>query len=210
MKRCLRCNNTDFIIESEHTYHDIYQCVVCNYLTPIRIEECCKKSFLYVAIDDKNPERRRLHRQCLTCGGCVDRNRPLSFKKYSNEIRYEFSHNNYQKWIEERNFETTNLWECVKERNYDTSKYAKYNNYIQSKDWKAKRTEALNRDNNLCRVCGNKAEEVHHITYENLFNEKLEDLLSVCQKCHIEIHQKIDKEYLEELRKKVIENKGIS
>ena len=127
MKRCLRCNNTDLIIESEHTYHDIYQCVVCNYLTPIRIEECCKKSFLYVAIDDKNPERRRLHRQCLTCGGCVDRNRPLSFKKYSNEIRYEFSHNNYQKWIEERNFETTNLWECVKERNYDTSKYAKYN-----------------------------------------------------------------------------------
>ena len=94
MKRCLRCNNTDFIIESEHTYHDIYQCVVCNFLTPIRIEECCKKSFLYVAIDDKNPERRRLHRQCLTCGGCVDRNRPLSFKKYSNEIRYEFSHNN--------------------------------------------------------------------------------------------------------------------
>lgn len=204
MNRCQRCNNDNLIIESEYKFHDIYKCSICNYLTPIRLEDCCKHPFLNVTIDDKNQERRRLHRQCLTCGGCVDRNRPLSFKKYFSEIRYEFSHYNYEKWNEERSNETTYLWECVKESNYDTSRFAKYTNYINSESWKIKRKEALIRDNNLCQVCKkNTAEEVHHITYENLFNENLEDLLSVCKICHIEIHKQKDKEALDEIRRKI-------
>ena len=209
MQKCLRCNNLNLIIDSEHKFHNIYKCLICNYLTPFRIDECCKNSYLYVAIDNENSQRLRLHRQCLYCGGCVDRSRPLSFKLFGSEIRYDFNHNKYHKWIEERNIENTILWENVKESNYDTSKYAKYTNYIHSESWKMKRNEALNRDKNLCQVCGNKAEEVHHKTYENLFNEKLEELLSVCQKCHKEIHVKIDKERLDELRNRIKKNKGI-
>ncbi len=211
MKRCLRCNSSNSVIETEHTFHDIYKCLVCNYLTPTRIEDCCKSPYQIVSIDDNNRERRRLHRQCIKCGGCVDRTRPLSFKKYAVEIESEFSHYNYEKWKTEQNNETKMLWECVKERNYDTSKYAKYSNYIQSKDWKIKRNEALTRDNNLCQVCKKKpAEEVHHITYENLFCEKLEDLLSVCKLCHNEIHEKLNREELEAIRNKINDKKGIS
>ena len=202
MKKCLRCKNDNSIIDSEHKFHNIYRCLICNYLTPVRIEDCCKSPFLNITIDDKNQERKRLHRQYLNCGGCVDRTKPLSFKKYSSQIRFEFSHHNYEKWAFERNNENTYLWESVKELNFDTSKYAKYVNYIQSEDWKLKRNEALIRDNNLCQVCQiNTAEEVHHITYDNLFNEKLEDLLSVCRICHKEIHIQKDKEELIEIRK---------
>lgn len=203
MKRCLRCNNDSSVIDSEQKFHNIYKCLVCNYLTPIRIEDCCKNPFLNITIDDKNQERRRLHRQCLNCGGCVDRTRPLAFKKHSSEIRFEFSHYNYEKWVEECNNERTYLWEFVKDLNYDTSRFAKYNNYLQSEEWKLKRNEALIRDNNLCQVCKiNSAEEVHHITYINLLNENLEDLLSVCKICHTEIHIQKEKEKLIELRKK--------
>ncbi|MBC7522975.1 MAG: HNH endonuclease [Flavobacterium sp.] len=101
------------------------------------------------------------------------------------------------------------MWECVKERNFDTSKFAKYTNYIQSKEWKIKRNQALIRDNNLCQRCKVKpAEEVHHLTYENLFCEKLEDLLSLCKVCHIETHEQLDNEKTLEIRNKINENKA--
>lgn len=208
MKRCSRCNSDNSVIDTKHNFHDIYKCLVCNYLTPVRIDDCCKSPYPIVTIDDINRDRRRLHRQCINCGGCVDRTRPLSFKKHSVEIESEFSHYNYEKWKTEQNIENKMLWECVKERNFDTSKFAKYTNYIQSTEWKIKRNLALIRDNNLCQRCKVKsAEEVHHLTYENLFCEKLEDLLSLCKVCHIEIHEKLDKEKTLEIRNKINENK---
>lgn len=204
MKKCTRCNNSNLNVHFKHRFNDIYKCLVCEYLMPIAIEDCCKSPFLNVTIDNKNQERLRLHRQCLNCGGCVDRTKPLSFKKYSQEIRFEFSYYNYENWIEEKNAEFANLWESVKELNRDTSKFTKYSNYIQSEDWKLKRSEVLLRDNNLCQVCKkDAAEEVHHITYDNLFNEKLEDLLSVCKICHKEIHSQLKKEELEEIVRKI-------
>lgn len=190
MRNCLRCNNNSFIIDSKHKFHDIYKCLICDYLTPIMISDCCKNPFLNITIDNKN-HNIRLHRQCLNCGGCIDRTKPLSYKKYSEEIRLEFSHYNYDNWHEERKNENRNLWESVNERNSETSKFAKYSNYIQSNEWKIIRKKVLIRDNNLCQVCKkNSAEEVHHLTYDNLFREELEDLLSVCKTCHKEIHKK--------------------
>lgn len=162
---------------------------------PFGIEDCCRSPFLNVTIDNKNQERIRLHRQCLNCGGCTDRTKPLAFKKYSLEIRLEFSYSNYEKWLNETRDEFRNLWESVKECNNDTSKFTRYSNYIQSEDWKLKRKQVLIRDNNLCQICKKvAAEEVHHLTYDNLFNEKLEDLLSVCKICHKELHIKLSKE----------------
>lgn len=202
MKSCQRCNN-NFAIESKHTYHDVYKCIVCNYLLIVRIEECCSNSFLCVTVDDKNPDRRRLHRQCLTCGGCMDRSQPLSFKFFFKDVRYEFSHTKYQKWLEEVNNERSILWDNIKLRNFESSKYEKYKSYLKSNTWIKKRSEVLIRDNYLCRVCGYIAHEVHHISYENLFNENLEDLLSVCKKCHEEIHVLLNKKYIEELKGKL-------
>lgn len=207
MKRCLRCNSEHHSHHSQSDFHNIYKCLNCNYLTPTIIEECCRNPFLNVTIDDKNQERKRLHRQCLNCGGCVDRNRPLSFKKYADEIRLEFSYLNYNNWLSNRGSQTTSLWESVKNENYESSRYLKYSNYLKSENWKLKRSEVLKRDKDLCQVCKeNKAFEVHHITYENLFKEKLEDLLSVCRNCHIEIHRQKDEEEKREILKKINEH----
>ena len=195
MEKCLRCKSENYVLQSEHEFHNIYKCIDCDYLTPTITEDCCRNPFLNVTIDNKNPDRPRLHRQCLNCGGCIDRKSPLASKKYSSEIRFEFSYFNYDKWLTERKSEVVNLWESVKRINFESSKYGKYSSYLGTEEWKLKRNEALKRDENLCQVCKiNEAVEVHHITYENFSNEKLEDLLSVCKDCHIEIHRKIDVE----------------
>ena len=31
--------------------------------------------------------------------------------------------------------------------------------------------------------------EIHHLTYENVYNEKLEDLATLCHDCHTMIHE---------------------
>lgn len=65
-----------------------------------------------------------------------------------------------------------------------------YKNYLKSKKWKVRRKQVLERDNYTCQECGNKAWQVHHLTYKRIFNERLNDLISLCEDCHKEIHNK--------------------
>jgi len=46
------------------------------------------------------------------------------------------------------------------------------------------------RDNHMCQYCGGEATEVHHLTYENIGNEPLEDLIAICRLCHKDQHLK--------------------
>lgn len=208
MEKCSRCGCKNIYIDSEVKYHIIFRCISCDYLMIRRFKECCQNPLLNVTIDDKNTERRRLHRQCSNCGGCVDRTRPLSFKNYSNEIRFEFSHLNYNKWLNDIDFEKKQIYKWISEANYNTSKYAKYRNYLISENWLVKRNQVLKRDKNICQVCNNLAEEVHHKTYKNLYNEPLDDLVSLCRNCHIEVHKNLDEKKRKEITNQ-IEEKGI-
>jgi 5-methylcytosine-specific restriction endonuclease McrA len=67
----------------------------------------------------------------------------------------------------------------------------KYHEYLRTEKWKGKREKVLKRDNNLCQACLiNKATEVHHKTYEKIFDEPLFDLVSLCHPCHSKLHDK--------------------
>jgi hypothetical protein len=70
-----------------------------------------------------------------------------------------------------------------------------YSGYLTSPEWKAKRDSCLRRDNYLCQGCL-KAEAAiaHHLTYENIFDELLFQLVSLCRACHDKIHAKGDVE----------------
>lgn len=63
-----------------------------------------------------------------------------------------------------------------------------YRSYLLSSAWREKRMVVLARDRGRC-VCGAVASDVHHKTYDRIFNEQLEDLLAVCRPCHDEIHE---------------------
>lgn len=68
--------------------------------------------------------------------------------------------------------------------------FDKYETYLKSRGWQKKKNRALKRDGHRCRVCNSKSKlQVHHRTYERLYEEHLDDLTVLCEKCHTLFHQ---------------------
>lgn len=73
----------------------------------------------------------------------------------------------------------------------DRSEYKiKYEQYLLSDQWKHKSLLCKERFNYRCAICNSKTGlHVHHRTYENVFDEKIEDLTLLCMDCHKLFHQ---------------------
>jgi 5-methylcytosine-specific restriction endonuclease McrA len=68
---------------------------------------------------------------------------------------------------------------------------AAYHWYLSTTFWRERREHALTRANYTCERCKERrATEVHHVTYLRVFNERPTDLMALCRKCHMEIHDK--------------------
>lgn len=66
-----------------------------------------------------------------------------------------------------------------------------YKEYLVSDAWREKRKQVLIRDKLRCQLCGNdKNLQVHHVTYDRIYNEELDDLITVCNNCHKTVHGK--------------------
>jgi len=62
---------------------------------------------------------------------------------------------------------------------------ADYRDYLRSTWWKNRRFQALNDVGRQCQLCNSEVDlQVHHLSYENLGNEKPKDLLISCEVCH--------------------------
>ena len=74
----------------------------------------------------------------------------------------------------------------------DMSEVVDYKTYITSLEWKnnSARRDVLYKDNYQCRMCKSSVGiEVHHITYKNLGNEHIGDLVTLCRDCHEYTHK---------------------
>lgn len=71
-------------------------------------------------------------------------------------------------------------WEC------DWLNYKeRYKTYMVSPHWRANRMRCVMEAKRECEACQNRNRlTVHHLTYENMFNEKPEDLICLCWLCH--------------------------
>ena len=70
-------------------------------------------------------------------------------------------------------------------------KFIDYRKYINSATWDRRRKRAIEDANNRCQLCGTADRvQVHHLSYDNLGNERQEDLLVVCRECHRLVHVK--------------------
>jgi hypothetical protein len=126
---------------------------------------------------------QNLRRQCFCCGELsMDLKKSLvenfdDVQEFNNDLRYlkdEF----YKQVI-------MGLHKIKNDEAWD-----KYNEYLNSEKWKLKRKKVLERDNYLCQAClTNRAEQIHHLTYNNIYDEPLYELLSVCKRCHMKIEQ---------------------
>ena len=189
MEACRRCQSKKLNVNRDNDYHDIFACQDCKYLYCKRIVDCCRKTYQIIAIDYLPSGQIRLYKQCLECGGS-DRTKPLNQKSYQNEIRTEFSLANFRNWHSAYLNEGRNIYDVIAVQNYSSSKYKKYQDYLKSDLWKKLRDKVLERDNYLCQSCRKQpAQEVHHLRYDNLYCEPLEDLQSLCQTCHRDIHE---------------------
>jgi len=68
-----------------------------------------------------------------------------------------------------------------------------YFTYIdKSPNWRLKRETRFNIDKGICQSCGKtiylNSFHCHHENYNSLFNEDMQDLISLCSSCHKEKH----------------------
>lgn len=175
-------------------------------------KKCCNnpdRQFAFREVDDKtNDKHIQLVTQCVSCGN-ADGNSISQKGKDLSEVKFidydlEFAQSTLrnlrffevEEEFREKCFEYNEarpelLDEGVKFENYDV--------YRKSRKWKDKTGKVLKRDNHTCKSCGEApAQAVHHITYDNIYDEPLFELVSVCNSCHFKIHKRNKYQYREE------------
>jgi len=98
---------------------------------------------------------------------------------------YEDPDQFYEDFADEK-LEGTTMKEWPALKKYHVSHRA----YILSEEWRELSLLTRKRDGYRCKQCGATSNlNVHHLHYNTLYHETLEDLVTVCQPCHKEIHQ---------------------
>lgn len=65
----------------------------------------------------------------------------------------------------------------------------RYYEYLQSPEWDFLRKAKLREADHRCQLCNaSKTLHVHHRTYDNVFHERLQDLIALCEDCHEKFH----------------------
>ena len=189
MKKCPKCDNKEIIVIKNFEFFDVLKCNDCKYWTYQPIENCCRNPIPKCKLRITDKGQKFIYEQCENCGGRV-KSSPLSFKKFGEKITGDYKTELLDIRFRKLEEEMEILTKEKHQYNITESRFAIYQNYIASDKWKEKRVLALERDNYLCQKCKIKsASDVHHLSYENLGNENLNELLSLCRECHLEIHR---------------------
>ncbi len=81
-----------------------------------------------------------------------------------------------------------------------------YQEYLQSEAWNHKRKVALMFWDNRCTLCFSPNRlQVHHRTYERLGQERITDLIVLCEKCH-KIHHFLPQPIYLEMPQSIMEH----
>lgn len=190
MSICTKCNSEEFEDIDYFKFCKVSKCKKCNHNRVDYLDTCCKNPDLIIRQFHSNNSITTLYHQCKNCAGC-DKTNKLSHKKYSKDIDSEFNYEGFENWKQERENEKNKIYNLIIiNSNYLNSNKYKYYKYLESIEWKIIRNDRMKIDNYLCHECLERsAEEVHHKTYDRLFKENLEDLISVCKPCHKKLHR---------------------
>ncbi|WP_109993337.1 HNH endonuclease [Salinisphaera sp. LB1] len=135
--------------------------------------------------------------QCVTCGEATSR-------AFSKQEAQEMNGGNeppafddalLRNWKERYNAETQQIIGRYKTRSaYERAEFFRwYDKYLKSSKWKEKREKVLLRAQGVCEGCRETAaSEVHHLTYRNVGDELLFQLVAVCNSCHKRLHDSED------------------
>lgn len=143
---------------------------------------CSSTNVHWVRYVMKN-KRIQLRVQCYDCGRLHLDNHKFSSVEDINKVPFmdeELRENFYDKVNQKRDLK--------KEMFENGDSY--YNEvYLKSDEWRRKRNHIISRDSGKCVICDKTNNlNVHHITYNHVYNEPSEHLLTVCRDCHENIH----------------------
>lgn len=75
----------------------------------------------------------------------------------------------------------------------DTGEICRAESYLNTKHWQQMRVKVYEHYQGVCQRCGDSIPfsmaNVHHRTYKRQGNEKLNDLILYCNRCHLIIHK---------------------
>ena len=64
-----------------------------------------------------------------------------------------------------------------------------YKNYLLSSEWLNLKIDIFAKRGRKCERCNRTHKlSIHHLTYDNIFNENPDDLIILCEKCHMKEH----------------------
>jgi len=76
-----------------------------------------------------------------------------------------------------------------------TENRRRYLCHLKSRYWRQIKKARKALDNHQCTQCSSTEDlTVHHITYERLGKEDINDLITLCKVCHVNIHKIMRKE----------------
>ena len=66
-----------------------------------------------------------------------------------------------------------------------------YQEYLVTDHWKKKKYAIKRQTRNECSTCKSRHNlDVHHLTYKNIGNESMKDLMLLCRTCHYDYHKR--------------------
>jgi 5-methylcytosine-specific restriction endonuclease McrA len=133
-------------------------------------------------------QSKRVRNQCLDCGSLLGpaQRRPPNFDSLPPE-------NAALKSSRDRKVAETRSAIAIRHSDIQTRKdsdwWQRYNQYLTTDAWRGRREKVFKRCDGVCEGCGDaKADEVHHRTYDHVFDEFLFELVALCKSCHDRIH----------------------
>lgn len=131
---------------------------------------------------------QHFYRQCISCGTSIG----SALKKSSDmEAAPTWDTIRDDQYSSSRGTERESILQkhVRKQKNGDDGFRRKHDLYLEGPIWAAKRNAVLKRANFICEGClTNKATQVHHLTYDHIFEELLFELVAICPDCHTRIH----------------------
>lgn len=136
------------------------------------------------------PTLRRAVIQCRLCGKQTRFLEGKRYVKYYGHLSPVFDESAFELWQEEMQERHKAAYAEYLPIRLAALEHRKdlYDEYLSSPEWKSLRERRLEIDGGMCQRCFNKADAVHHLTYERIFNEHIDDLISICEPCHFEEH----------------------
>ena len=184
------CNYNHTVIEIS----GIYQMEYCSECGMYDISDLpCEHNFIYVRsiLSDKRIQLRNFCTKCSISPSKAVKQDGVDMDKIPIRTHVEISDHN-DKIRRESMDGFSILISKLKQKQHEANKDW-YAEYLNSPEWFARSEATKKRYNYTCQMCGKKATDAHHLSYDYVKREYEFDLVALCHQCHEDYHKNKNK-----------------